>query len=101
MLHKTSCLIMWEKNCTSQMHIRMLQEFCVSKKCNKKRKKKRKWIFTTPQQTCASMKCSKENKFDNNTYVEEEKIDLKRRWKCQTKDKKNKEIRRCKKLWKK
>jgi hypothetical protein len=33
------------------------------------------------------MKCSEENKFDINTNVEEEKIDLKRQWKSQTKDK--------------
>jgi hypothetical protein len=46
----------------------------VSKKCNKKKKS----ILTTPQQTCVSMKCSEENKFDINTNVEEEKIDLKR-----------------------
>jgi len=38
MLHKTSCLIVWEKNYTSQVHIRILQENCVSKKCNPKKK---------------------------------------------------------------
>ncbi len=68
------------------MHIGILQEHCVSKKCNKKKEKKRS-ILTTPQQTCVSMKCSEENKFDINTNVEEEKIDLKRQWKSQTKDK--------------
>jgi len=57
------------------VHIRILQENCVSKKRNQKKKR----ILTTPQQISVSMKCSKENKFDINTNVEEEKIDLKRR----------------------